>query len=93
MIRKSIQAIGPRRRFFATALVYGISLSVRFTSAAGEEVKIPPQPPQRAHPVISIMARNDAQLPYQYWSAKSAQPIVFRHSWPSNTATAGCIPP
>jgi len=96
MIRKSIvslQAIGPRRRFYATAFVYGLSLAVRFTSAAGEEVEIPPQPPQRAHLMISIMTRNDGRLPYQDLSRKSAQSIVFRHGWPSSSATAGCPPP
>jgi len=73
--------------------VYGLSLAVRFTSAAGEEVEIPPQPPQRAHLMISIMTRNDGRLPYQDLSRKSAQSIVFRHGWPSSSATAGCPPP
>ena len=35
-------AITPRRRLVATALVYGLSLAVRFTSAAGEETAAPP---------------------------------------------------
>jgi pimeloyl-ACP methyl ester carboxylesterase len=43
--------------------------------------------------MISIMARNDAQLRYQDWNSKSAQPIVFRHGSPSNSATRGCITP
>ena len=34
----------PRRRIIATALVYGLSLSVRVTSATGEEVEIPSLP-------------------------------------------------
>ncbi len=96
MIWKSIvrpRAIAPRRRFVATALVYGLSLAVRFTSAAGEEVEIPAQSPQRAHPMISIMTRNDAQLPYQDWAPKSAQPIVFRHGWPPSSAMPGCVSP
>ena len=96
MIWKSIvrpRVIAPRRRFVATALVYGLSLAVRFTSAAGEEVEIPAQSTQRAHPMVSIMTRNDAPLPYQDWGPKSAQPIVFRHGWPSSSATPGCIPP
>ena len=49
-------AITSRRRVVASALIYGLSLAVRFTSAAGEEVEIPAQTPQRAHPMISIMA-------------------------------------
>jgi hypothetical protein len=96
MIRKNFvsrHSITSRRRVVASTVIYGLSLAVRFTSAAGEEVEIPPQPPQRAHLMISIMTRNDAQLPYQDWGSKSAQPIVFRHGWPSNSATAGCIPP
>ena len=36
-------AVGPRRKVVATALVYGLSLAVRFTSAAGEETEAPPQ--------------------------------------------------
>src|SRR5215813_11039788 len=58
-------AIASRRRGLATAAIYGLSLAVRFTSAAGEEVEIPPQSVQAAHPVISIMTRDSASLPYQ----------------------------
>jgi hypothetical protein len=36
-------AIASRKRVVATALVYGLSLSVRFTSAAGEQTEIPPE--------------------------------------------------
>ena len=86
-------AITSRRRVVAPAVIYGLSLAVRFTSAAGEEVEIPAQSPQRAHPMISIMTANGAQLPYQDWGPKSAQPIVFRHGWPPSSATLGCAPP
>jgi hypothetical protein len=86
-------AIAPRRKMVATAVIYGLSLAVRFTSAAGEETEIPAKPPQRAHPMISIMVGNGAQLPYQDWGPKSAQPIVFRHGWPPSSATPGCSPP
>ena len=85
-------AITSRRRGLATAVVYGLSLAVRFTSATGEEMEIPAQSAQRAHPMISIMTRDDAQLPYQDWGSKSAQPIVFRHGWPPSSATPGCPP-
>ena len=80
-------AVTSRRKCLTTALVYGLSLSVRFTSATGEEMEIPAHSPQRAHPMISIMTRNDAQLPYQDWGSKSAQPIVFRHGWSPSSAT------
>ncbi len=86
-------AITSRRRVVAPAVIYGLSLAVRFTSATGEEVAIPAQSAQRAHPLISIMTRDDAQLPYQDWSPKSAQPIVFRRGWPPGSATPGCIAP
>jgi hypothetical protein len=81
-------AITSRRRVVASALMYGLSLSVRFTSATGEEVEIPAQSVQRANPVISIMARNGAQLPYQDWSLRSAQPIAFREG--SRLSSEGC---
>jgi hypothetical protein len=80
-------AITSRRRGPATAIVYGLSLAVRFTSATGEEVEVAPQSMQRAHPVMSIMPRGVAQLPYQDWGSTSAQPIVFRPSRPSGSAS------
>ena len=43
-------AIAPRRRVVATALMYGLSLTVRFTSATGEEVEVPAQAAQSANP-------------------------------------------
>jgi hypothetical protein len=85
-------AITSRRRVVAPAVIYGLSLAVRFTSATGEEVAIPAPSPQRAHPLISIMTRDDARLPYQDW-AKPAQPIVFRHGWSPGSATPGCTLP
>jgi hypothetical protein len=96
MISKSFVsrlAIMSRRKGLAAAVIYGLSLSVRFTSAAGEEVEIPPQPAQRAHPLISILARDSSRLPYQDWSPKFAQPIVFRQGWPQRSAQPGCIAP
>ena len=96
MISKSFVsrlAIMSRRKGLAAAIVYGLSLSVRFTSAAGEEVEIPPQPAQRAHPLISIVSRDSTRLPYQDWSPKFAQPIVFRQGWPARTPQPGCFAP
>jgi hypothetical protein len=81
-------AITSRRRVVASAVIYGLSLSVRFTSAAGEEVEIPAQSVARTSPVISIMASNGAQLPYQGWSPRSAQPIAFRQGEP--LGSGGC---
>jgi len=39
-------AVTSRRKCLTTALVYGLSLSVRFTSATGEEMEIPAHSPQ-----------------------------------------------
>ena len=86
-------AITSPRRGLATAVVYGLSLAVRFSSAAGEEVEIPPQSAQRAHPLISILARDSSRLPYQDWSPKFAHPIVFRQGWPQRSALPGCFAP
>ena len=88
-------AIAPRRRIVATAIVYGLSLAVRFTSATGEEVEIPPQSMQGSHPLISIMATDRTALPYQEWAPGSVQPIVFRQGWPtsptSTTSPPNCL--
>ena len=85
-------AITSSRRGLATAVVYGLSLAVRFTSAAGEEVEVPPQSAQRAHPLISIMIRDGSRLPYEDWARKSAQPVVFRQGWPPGSPPS-CIAP
>jgi len=91
-------AITSRRRCVAAAVVYGLSLGVRFTSAAGEEVEIPVPSEQRNYPVISIMSKERTQLPYQDWGRGSAQPIVFRYGGPlkspmSAPALPGCLAP
>jgi hypothetical protein len=80
--------IAPRRRFVATTLVYGLSLAVRFTSATGEQVEIPPQSMQRTKPVTSIMYVANPRLPYEYFAANADQPIVLRAGWP--LGIAGC---
>jgi hypothetical protein len=79
--------ITARRRGLAIAVVYGLSLAVRFTSAAGEEVEIPAPSVQRTKPIMSIMTAASPWLPYEDW-APNAQPIVFRPGWP--LGSAGC---
>jgi len=79
-------AITSRRRCLATAVVYGLSLAVRFTSAAGEEVEIPAPSVQRTKPVMSIKTRAGPRLPYEDWTQNTAQPIVFRLGWPQGSA-------
>ena len=82
----SLLAIAPRRRLVATAIVYGLSLAVRFTSATGEEVEIPPQSMQSTNPAMSIMTWDHAQLPYAGWRPDAVQPIFFRYRGPSPTS-------
>jgi hypothetical protein len=86
-------AITSSRRGLATAVVYGLSLAVRFTSATGEEVEVPPQSAQRTHPLISIMTRDGSRLPYEDWGRKSVQSVVFRQGWPPSASPPSCIAP
>jgi hypothetical protein len=81
-------AITTRRRVIASAVLYGLSLSIRFTSAAGEEVEIQPQSASRAHTILSIM-KEDAQHPYRDFGLKFAQPVFFRHGWPASGSCRG----
>ena len=55
-------AITSRRRVVASALMYGLSLTVRFTSATGEEMEIPAQAAQSTSPMISIMIKDGVQI-------------------------------
>ena len=70
-------AITRRRRGVATALVYGLSLSVRFISAAGEQIEAPAQAAQGPNPMISVIINDGAQSLYRNWTPGFAQPIGF----------------
>ena len=74
------RAITSRRRVVATAVMYGLSLTVRFTSATGEEIGNSGAGRSKDQSLISIMIMTNgfAQL-------EPAQPIVFRHGWPPNS--------
>jgi hypothetical protein len=72
----SLIAVAPRRRFIGVALVYGLSLSVRFTSATGEQVEIPSQA------MLSIMTRFDAPIVHDSGPVKPALPIALQPGWP-----------
>ena len=74
-------AITSRRRVLASALVYGLSLTVRLTSTTGEDTESPAQSTQRTNPMTSIMTRDSAQIFHRDWDSKFAQPIGFRRSW------------
>jgi hypothetical protein len=84
-------AIAPRRRVIATAIVYGLSLAVRFTSATGEQVEIPAQSVERTHPVMSI-TKDGTGLPYADWGPNAAQPIFFRHGSPLRVSSMPSCP-
>ena len=78
----SLLAIVPRRKIAATTIVYGLSLAVRFTSATGEETEIPAQSLQRGNPVMSIVTKDGARLPYADPGPNAAQPMILRYRWP-----------
>jgi len=75
-------AIAPRRRLVSTAIVYGLSLAVRFTSATGEETEIPPQAVQHSNLMTSIMINDGGQLFYKNL------PIAFQRGW--SLGSRGC---
>jgi non-heme chloroperoxidase len=70
-----------RRSAIATALMYAISVTVRFTSATGDEANLPTYE-QRINAMTSITTQDGVTLFYKDWGPKSAQPIVFHHGWP-----------
>ena len=89
----SRRLIATRRRTIATATLYGLSLAVRFTSATGEEVEIPPSSMHKTQPLVSIMSRSGPGLPYQDWGAMEPQPLVLRYSLPPRSPLQRCIAP
>jgi hypothetical protein len=77
-------AIAPRRRLIATALMYGLTLSVRMTSAVGEEGSVPVQAAQCA----AFTA-----IPFNERPAKPAVRMADIQGPPrSYTCRAGCQP-
>jgi hypothetical protein len=71
-------AIAPRRRIIATALIYGLSLTVRFTSPTGEEAD------SHSHGI----ATSDLKAVRVAWPLKLAQPVALYRSLP--LASKGC---
>ena len=87
-----------RRRGLTTAVIYGLTLTVRFTSATGEEADIPAQAMLRSDPVISITTRDQPSLHYHDWIRGTAQATVLHQGWkfssPARASAApGCIAP
>jgi hypothetical protein len=72
-------AIAPRRRIIATALIYGLSLTVRFTSPTGEEAD------SRRH---GVATNDDVRAARISWPLKLAQPVALYRSLP--LASKGC---
>ena len=85
--------IASRRRGFATATLYGLSLAIRFTSATGEEVEIPAHDLYSAHKLVSIMRRDGSGLPYQDWGPQADQSVVFRQGRPPSSSLSRCVSP
>jgi len=84
-------AITSRRRVVASALMYGLSLTVRFTSATGEETENPAQAAQTASPMLSIMIKDGVPI-FGDWPPKATHSIVFQRgpSASSRSCRAAC---
>jgi len=99
-------AVTSRRRVVASALMYGLSLTVRFTSPTGEETENPAQAAQTASPMLSIMIKDGVPIPGD-WHPKPAHSIVFQRGLPLSSRSCrtacerpmpiplmlGCAPP
>jgi non-heme chloroperoxidase len=57
-------------------------MTVRSSSAAGEETKPTKHFPERNDPMTTIATKDGVQIFYKDWGPKTAQPIVFHHGWP-----------
>src|SRR6187200_2694370 len=71
-----------RRKVLATALMYAVSMTVRSSSAAGDETKLTKYFPERNEPMSTVTTKDGVQIFYKDWGPKTAQPIVFHHGWP-----------
>ena len=87
MVRNNLGrlAVRTRRRVVTSSIVYGLSLAVRFTSATGEEIEVPPHATHRGHPMLSIMINDGGQVPDKGLFARAAQPLAFHRGWPAAT--------
>ena len=81
-------AITRRRRVVATALVYGLSLSVRFVSTTGEETDTTTQAAQGRDPMMSIMIKDTAPILDKDWLPGMARPIAFHRG--ASPGSRGC---
>jgi non-heme chloroperoxidase len=68
-----------RRKVLATPLMSAISLTLRSSSAAGEETNDSKSRAQWTDPMSSVSTKDGVQIFYKDWGPKSAQPIFFHH--------------
>jgi non-heme chloroperoxidase len=62
--------------------MYGVSLTIRSSSAIGKDADVATSPDQRADFTALVTTKDGVQIFYKDWGPKSAQPIVFHHGWP-----------
>ena len=82
-------AITSRRRVVASALMYGLSLTVRFTSPTGEEAETPAQAAQGIHPMSSIMIK-DGVPTFRDWPPKLVHSVAFQRGWLNSRNSRSC---
>lgn len=82
-------AISSRRRVVASAIMYGLSLTVRFAAPTGEEAEHPAQAAQNVNPMLSILIKDGVPISGD-WPLKPAHAIVFQRN--SSRSNAGCRP-
>jgi hypothetical protein len=73
-------AMTTRRRIITSSLIYGLSLTIRLTSSAGEEAAHPAQAAQNISAPRSFMI-SDSIRTFNDRSLISAQPIAFDRDW------------
>ena len=71
-----------RRKVLATSVMSAISLTVRSSTATGEESNRSKSAAQWTDPMASVTTKDGVRIFYKDWGPKSAQPIVFHHGWP-----------
>jgi non-heme chloroperoxidase len=71
-----------RRKILATSVMSAISLSVRSSTATGEESSRSKYTAPATDPMTSVTTKDGVTIFYKDWGPKSGQPIVFHHGWP-----------
>ena len=70
-----------RRNVLAASVMSAISLTVRSSTATSEENRAK-SVGQWTDLMTSVTTKDGVRIFYKDWGPKSAQPIVFHHSWP-----------